>query len=256
MPKSYGQLIPSIERRLSAWIALNERRPRTQAQPSHPTITISRRFGCEGFPLAERVKALLDARTGETWTIFDKALLDLVSEHEQIEPKMFTDLGGPSRTIDALGFLVAGYVPHSQLFQRIPKHIVRIAEAGHAIIVGRGGAIVTQKLTNCYHFRLEASLEFRVASVAKRLSMPEAEARQFVRANEHAREAFIAECLGASPADPAFYDAVFNNARHSVGEIAQAIAAYVVEAWKERQVAEPTAARVNAPPAHPARATS
>jgi hypothetical protein len=161
------------------------------APASCPTVTISRRFGCEGFPLAEQIKSVFEARTGEVWTIYDKALLDLVSEHEQLAPKLFADLGGPSRSVDALGFLVAGYVPHSQLFKRIPKHIVRIAEAGHAIIVGRGGAIVTQKLSNCYHFRLEGSLEFRVASVARRLALPEAEARKLVRENERARDAFI-----------------------------------------------------------------
>jgi cytidylate kinase len=231
MAKSYGQLIPSIERRLSAWIALGERRSSAAAPASRPTVTISRRFGCEGFPLAERIKAAFEARSGEVWTIFDKALLDLVSEHEQVAPKVFADLGGPSRRADAIGFLVTGYVPHSQLFQRIPKHILRIAAVGNAIIVGRGGAIVTQKLSNCYHFRLEGSVEFRVASIARRLALPEAEARKLVRQNEHAREAFIEECLGASPSDPSYYDAVFNNARHGVAEIAQGIVAYVTEAW-------------------------
>jgi hypothetical protein len=234
MPKSYGQLIPSIERRLSAWIALTDRRPRAGTPPSHPTITISRRFGCEGFPLAEQIKTMFEARTGEVWTIYDKALLDLVSEHEHLAPNLLADLGGPSRHADAVGFLVAGYVPQSQVFQRVRKHVLQIAEAGNAIVIGRGGAIITQKLSNCYHFRLEGSVEFRVASVARRMALPEAEARKLVRANEQAREKFIEDCLGASPADPSHYDAVFNNGRHGVVEIAHSIVAYVVEAWSRR----------------------
>ena len=60
MPKSYSQLLPSVERRLSAWISLIDQRGRTEPQRSRPTITISRRFGCEAFSLSERLKRLLD----------------------------------------------------------------------------------------------------------------------------------------------------------------------------------------------------
>ena len=70
--------------------------------------------------------------------------------------------------------------------------------------------------------------------MARRMEISEAEAAKLVRENETGREAFIEQCLGVSPADPAFYDAVFNNARHSVAEIAEAIAGYVTEASRRR----------------------
>jgi hypothetical protein len=46
---------------------------------------------------------------------------------------------------------------------------------------------------------------------------------------------------GGSPTDPALYDAVFNNGRHGVAEIARAIIAYVREAWTKRDTAQQTA---------------
>jgi cytidylate kinase len=233
--KSYGQLIPSVERRLSTWVGITEPRAPGAAPGSRPTITISRRFGCEGYPLSEHLKTLMEERTGETWNIYDKALLELVSQDENLSMQVLEDLGGPSSSLDFIGFLVPGYVQHSEVFKRIPKYILRIALAGNAIIVGRGGAVITQKLDNCYHFRLEADLDFRVATMARRMEISEPEARRVVRENEKTREKFLEDCLRVSQSDITLYDAVFNNAKHGVADVAQSIVAYVVEAWKKRE---------------------
>jgi cytidylate kinase len=235
MAKSYGHLIPSVERRLSTWVGINEPHGPGVAPGSRPTVTISRRFGCEGYPLSEQLKTLFEARTGETWNIFDKALLELVSADEHLSMKVLTDVGNPSSSADAIGFLVPGYLRHSDVFKHIPKYMIRIAQAGNAIIVGRGGAVITQKLDNCFHFRLEADLDFRVASMARRLEVSEAEARQLVKDNEKTREKFLEGFLRASLTDATIYDAVYNNAKHGVVEIAHSIVAYVTEAWKKRE---------------------
>jgi cytidylate kinase len=243
MSKSYGHLIPSVERRLSTWVGITGQHAASAPPGSRPTITISRRFGCEGYPLCEQLKTLLEERTGETWNIYDKALLELVSQDENLSMQVLSDLGNPSSSADSIGFLVPGYLRQSEVFEHIPKYILRIAQAGHAIIVGRGGAIITQKLDNCYHFRLEADLEFRVATVARRMELSEAEARRLVKDNEKIREKFLEHFLRASPTDATIYDAVFNNARHGIAEIAQAIVAYVYEAWKKRAEATQSASK-------------
>lgn len=232
MPRPYSQLIPSIERRVSAWVSIAERRPAPAPPGKRPTITVSRQFGCEGFPLAERLKELMESRTGEHWAIYDKALLELVSEQDHLQPDLLEGLSDPVRKVETFGFLVPGYVAQSRVFDHLLTHITSLAQAGNAIIVGRGGAIITQKLPNCYHFRLVAPFEYRAASMARRMDLSDGEARRLVRENEVARERFIEKCLGVSTADPAHYDAVFNNARQGIPEIARAIVAYVAEAWK------------------------
>lgn len=235
MPRSYGQLLPSVERRLSTYVSVNETRRRRDTEETRPTITISRRFGCEAFPLAERLKELLDHATGETWTIFDKALLERVSHDEHLSMTVLQDLGGRARAVDSIGFLFAGHVPQDALFRRIVKHLVAVAEVGNAIIVGRGGAILTQKLHNCYHFRLDADFGYRVASIRRRLEIAEKDAERLVRDSDRTREKFVEDCLGVSVSDLAFYDAVFNNARHDINAIAHAILWYVGERWPDKK---------------------
>jgi cytidylate kinase len=239
MSKPYANLVPSVERRLSAWISISRTRTAGGPRVPRPTITISRRFGCEAFPLCEQLKALLDEQTGESWTIFDKALIERVSQDEQLSMAVLEDLGGPSRAVDRIGYLVPGYQTQPEIFRHIPKYIVKIAEEGGAIIVGRGAAVVTHDLPNCYHFRLEAPFEFRVASMARRLEISEADAQRLVREGEKTREQFVEECLHASLSDTTWYDGVFNNARHGVTDIARAIAAYVQPARDTRPSPRP-----------------
>ncbi len=230
MSKPYANLVPSVERRLSAWISLSETHAGGGRKGPRPTITISRRFGCEAYPLGEELKALLDRLTGQTWNIYDKALIERVSQDEHLSLAVLRDLGGPSRAIDRIGYFVPGYQTQPEVFRHIPKYILKIAETGNAIIVGRGSAIITHDLPNCYHFRLDASFEFRVASMARRLEISEAEAKALVHEGEKTREQFVDECLHATGADSVWYDAVYNNARHSIAEIARSIAAYVMAA--------------------------
>lgn len=235
MPKSYGQLVPSVERRLSTWLSVRETPGEGEALKRRPSITISRRFGCEGFPLAERLKEMLEETTGETWIVYDKALLERVSRDESLSLALLEGLGGRSRAMDSVGFLFAGHVAHDAVYRRMVKHIVQIAEGGNAILVGRGGAILTQRLPNCYHFRLDASFEFRVASVARRMELSAKEAERLVREGDRTRERFIEDCLGVSVSDLSHYDAVFNNARQDIRAIARAIVSYVAERWPDKR---------------------
>ena len=234
MPKSYSELLPSVERRLSAWISLLDKRPSTEPQRPRPTITISRRFGCEAFPLCERLKVLLDEATGECWNIFDKALLERVSQDEHLSMDLLENLGGPSRAADAIGSLFSGYVSHDAAFRCLARHVVLIAEAGNAIIVGRGGAIITQGLPNCYHFRLDASVKFCVAATVRRLEVSEKEAAEMLREYDTKREGFIEDCLHASVRDIGHYHAIFNRDRSDIDQIAHSIVAFVASSWEDK----------------------
>lgn len=235
MARSYGQLVPSVERRLATWLSLGGRRGGADVSSTRPSITVSRRFGCEGYPLAERLKALLEAASGETWNIYDKALLERVSRDEHLSMTLLENLGDRSRASDSIGFLFSDRLRHDAAFRQMARHIVQLAEAGNAIIVGRGGAILTQKLPNCYHFRLDASMEFRVASLARRMELPDKEAERLVRESDATREKFIEDCLGVSLSDLAHYDAVFNNARQDIDAIARAVVSYVAQRWPDKR---------------------
>lgn len=235
MVKPYNVLVPSIDRRLSTWISLEDRRRGETSPAPRPTVTISRQYGCEGFPLAEKLKELLEQSSRETWNIYDKALLEKVARDEKLSLQMLQHLGDSTSRLDSFAFLLPDHVPHHGAFQLVAKHLLKIAGTGNAIIVGRGGAIVAHPLKNCYHFRLVADLETRVQSIMRRLEMSHQEAVKNVQANQKERDRFIKECLKADVSDPTWYDAVFNNARHSVEEIARSIFAYVATGWPDKE---------------------
>jgi len=233
MAKTYDSLIPSIEQRESAWMQVRERLARAPKGSPRPTITISREYGCEGFPLGERLQTLLEASTGEPWGLFDKALLEKVASDEQLSLQLLSSLGDESHAVDVLKTYF-GYLTHDEAYAKLVKHLVQIASAGNAIIVGRGGAVACQGLKNCFHFRLEGSFAFRASTLAHRLDMPLAEAEEMVRRQSKLREKFISDCLQTDITSSRWYDAVFNNERQCVETIAQACLRIITGGWPDQ----------------------
>jgi len=215
------RLIPSVERRLSGWVNLQERLShQPQTRRARLTITLSRQFGCEGYPLAERLQALMEARSGEPWTIFDKALLERVSHETQLSERLLGHRSEDAHPLDVLATFMPGWRTHNESHEILARHILHVAREGNAIIVGRGGAVVTRALPNCVHFRIEAPREFRVASIARRLAISEPEAEAMVAEEQHRRDTFIEQFLQCSMADTGHYHAVFNCAKSPLERIA------------------------------------
>lgn len=231
MSKPFSSLTPSVEQRLGAWEQIQYRLAH-QAEPRiRPTITLSRQFGCEGFLLAEHLKTLFEEASGEAWNIYDKSLVEKVAQDEAISLRLLRNLGDMSHALEALGLHPSTHVSHDAAFEKVAKSITQIAVLGNAIIVGRGGAILCKDMKNCFHFRLEAGFEWRVASLMKRLEMDRKEAEESVKTNSKLREKFISQSLGEDITALKHYDAVFNNEHHSARETAAAIFAYVKSGW-------------------------
>lgn len=231
MPRPFHVLIPGVAPRLQAWEDIQSRLHHETSVKPRPTVTLSRSFGCEGFPIAERVKADLEKLSGEPWNVYDKTLLEAVQKEEGVSLRVMQNLGLTASRLERLGLAPAEYYEQVRAFDRMRQHIVQVATGGNAIIVGRGGAVLCRALSNCFHFRIDAPFEWRVSSLASRLQLPRAEAADFVLANTQRRDEFVKSQLSADPTEFLRYDAVFNNARHGVAEIASAITAYVKAGW-------------------------
>lgn len=238
MAKTVSSLVPSIEQRESAWVRMQERQAQVHKAPSLPSVTISREFGCEGYPLALRLKELLEASSGLPWTVFDKALVDKVATDEKLSQLLLSHLGDESHAQDVLRTHF-GFLTHNDAYAKLVEHLVRIAMAGCAIIVGRGGAVVCQDLKNCFHFRLVGSFDFRAGALARRLDLPLAEAEEQVRVQSKLREKFIGECLHADLTSYRYYDAVFNNGRQNLESIARACLRIVECGWPDKAAHAP-----------------
>ena len=228
---SVKMLVPSIEMRLRSLLEINRRQDEDDAARDkvHPAITVSREFGCEAYPMTVCLKEIMEKKTGQPWTIMDKALLEEVAKHHQLSEELVRRLGEKkSRIMDDV---LATFSPHwksdNDHFRMLCKYVFSLAEKGNTIIVGRGSGIVTQQLKNCYHFRIYASHAFKVASIARRLDISRDEAEKVVDKNQKQRDAFIHDYFNLDARDLRFYNLVFNNDKNTPERIAQVIADYV-----------------------------
>lgn len=233
---SVNRLIPSVDVRLGSLLEFArrtevEKSRRGDAEKTGPTITLSREFGCEAYPVAERLKDLLEKKSGEIWVVMDKALLEEVAKNHNLSEEMLKGLGEKSRFLDEI---LATFSPRwkseKDHFRLICRQILSLAEKGNVILVGRGGAIVTQALKNCHHFRLFGSPQFKINSISKRLNISREEAEVMIAKKQKQRDAFIRDFLDRDSRDTSYYNLLINNDRNSVEKIAATIAEYVLSA--------------------------
>lgn len=225
-------LVPSIESRLTGLIEVS-RRAKIEGDMADrmivkTTVTISREFGCEAYPTAEKLKKILEERSGELWALVDRTLIDEVARHHDLEADLLHNLGKRPRWLDdMLSSLSTKWKNERDHFQLLAQTIVAIASGGNTIIVGMGGAIVTQSMKNCHHYRIFSSQEFKVSSIARRTRVSPAEAVEMIEKRQKTREKFIRDFLDKDINDSHFYHLLFNNDRNSADIMAASMASYL-----------------------------
>ena len=161
----------------------------------------------------------------------DKALLEEVAKNHNLSEEMLKGLGEKSRFLDEI---LATFSPRwkseKDHFRLICRQMLLLAEKGNVILVGRGGAIITQALKNCHHFRLFASPQFKINSISKRLGISREEAEVMIAKKQKQRDTFIRDFLDRDSRDTRYYNLLINNDRSSVEKIAATIAEYVLSA--------------------------
>ena len=232
-----GTLKFNLDQQIASWFEDVRRRDLQLDAVAPPTICLSRKFGCEAYPLAMLLKEKLDSLTFNKWHIFDKAILDKLRTEESLSAGFLNNLGDYSRIVDRYMHFLKDDPSHDDAMELLSRHIMSIAINGHAIIIGRGSAILTKDLPNCFRFRLEASFPYRVASIARRSRMNEKNAELYVKENENVRERFIESFVGASVTDFNAYHAVFNNEFLTLEQISDSIVSMVVQPDEAKKAA-------------------
>ncbi|HEY3308784.1 MAG TPA: cytidylate kinase-like family protein [Desulfuromonadaceae bacterium] len=228
------KLIPSIDMRLSSLLEFNRRREleleaKRTSRIARPTITISREFGCEAYPMAERLRELLEKKSDESWVLMDKALLEQIVHNHKLSEKILSNLGERSRFLDEiLATFSSRWTTEKDYFRQLCRQIVSLANQGNVILVGRGSSFITQSLQNCHHFRLFASAEFKVRSIARRLDISREEAEKLITKKQQQRHNFIRDFLDRDDRDLSVYHLVFNNDKNKAEKIAATIMEYVL----------------------------
>lgn len=226
-------LIPAIEQRLRGLIEVSRRNTREHGfvERERPTVTLTREFGCEGYPVAEKLQHLLEQRSGAPWVVMDRALLDTVAKDHNLSEEVLRKLGSKNSFLDdMLSTFSPRWKSDKDYYRLLSRQILALAQQGNVILVGRGAAILTQGVGNCYHFRIVAPMSYKVNSVAARMEISAGKAQDLVRERQEQRDAFLKDFLGRDIADPTLYHLVFNNARFSAERIAGVMADVVLPA--------------------------
>ena len=226
-------VIPSrIEQRIEAQV--NEMAQRKAKKPANgartvPFLTISRQYGCEAMTLAEQLAprlAAAEGNTGAKWQIFNRQILETLSQQEHLSERLLDALdihtrGGIEEFFDTL----IGQAPSDI---HVLKMLVRTERAlallGHCIIIGRGGVLLTAGLAGGIHVRLVAPDTWRMKNLITRFNWPEQKARMVLHEEANARHSFYYKYLGQDVSNPLLYDLTLNTSRADRDEQASAIA--------------------------------
>ena len=226
-------LIPSVDLRIGSLEEYNRRQKEKAALQHHkpkprPCLTISREFGCEGYPVAELLRDLMMQRSGDEWVLIDKAVLEEVALRHNISAEILRHLGDKNHLLDeVLATFSPRWKSDQEYFQLLCRHVISLAEQGNVIIVELGGCVITRHIENSYHFRLYGSMEFKTQTIVRRLNIEAEEAEKLILQQQKLRDRFHRDFLNQDTHDPALYDMVLNNERIQPARIAHIIADFV-----------------------------
>lgn len=227
-------LIPSVDLRIGSLEEYNRQQKQNagahrRKPKARPCLTITREYGCQGYPVAELLREELMRKTGEEWVLIDRAVLDEVARRHNISEEILKGLGAKNRILnEVLATFSPRWTSDQDYFRLLCRHVISLAEQGNVIILELGGAIITRHFENAHHFRLYASPAFKIATIAHRLGIPAYEAEMLVEKQQRVRDHIASDFLGQDDHDPAHYDLLFNNERNSPEKIAMTIADYVM----------------------------
>lgn len=178
-------------------------------------VTISRQAGCGARGIAEKLASYLQQHSPPnqaTWTVFDRDLMNKVLADHNLPGHLEKFL--PEDRVSAIEDTLAdifGVRPMTQtLVQQTAETMLKFAELGSVILIGRAGNIVTAKVPHVLHVRLVAPLDDRIERIARDDHKTLAEARKFCLEEEQARARYVKSYYNADVNDPLTYHMVLN----------------------------------------------
>lgn len=226
-------LIPSVDLRIGSLEEYNRRqKEKASAHPKkpkpRPCITISREYGCTGYPVAELLREIMQQKTGDEWVMIDKAVLEEVAQRHNVSEEILKTLGENNRILmEVLATFSPRWKSNYEYFSLLSRHVIALAEQGNVIIVELGGAIISRHLEHSYHFRIYGSESFKTATLSNRLNMTPGDTEILMHRQQKLRDHFTRDFLNQDDHDPALYDLLFNNDRCPPEIISRTIASYV-----------------------------
>ena len=181
-----------------------------------PVITISQAAGARGNLIAGEIVRQLRGHPAiprkHAWTLFNQSLIRRVVEEHRL-PKSTIGFFPEDRTGHLADFLGQAFGLHPGVYTSVAKTaetILRLAQTGNAVIVGRGGNFITRNIEAAIHVRLVGTLEVRIRNFGKIYKLAPAEAASEVARRDRGRKNYILENFREDINDPLHYDLILN----------------------------------------------
>jgi hypothetical protein len=135
-----------------------------------PVVTISRELGCSGKRVAAKICEILNQKNREqkinvVWKCINSEIIAEAANELNLKPKLIKqsfNVKQKSIVEDLLSsFLDSRNNNEIKIKKTIADILNSFAYEGHKIIIGRGGAVLTQNYTNAIHVKLYAPLEWK-----------------------------------------------------------------------------------------------
>jgi cytidylate kinase len=189
-------------------------------------VTLSRLIGSNGDIIASQVAE------GLGYVLIDSSIITRVAEEAgvSVEHVKSLDERSESKTVEWLKSVVG---PRTDRFLRetgkylddasrlnsvsyieYAKNIIlKLAEKGNTIIVGRGGQFILKDRENAFHVRIIADMESRVYRVQELYKISRTEAIDLLKKSDAMRKNFIERNFNASWDDPLSYHLLVNSSK-------------------------------------------
>jgi cytidylate kinase len=193
-----------------------------------PFVTLSRQAGTGGHDVARHLASTL-GRTGigrARWRVYDKSLLRRVVEDHDLPPEVVRDL--EETDVPELQTIVeemfgSDASPHS-LAAKTSRTVLRLALTGSAVIVGRGGNLVTRWLPGGLRVRLVGSDRHRIARLMTQHGETRARAEDRMKREDEGRRRYVRKFFAKDIDDPSLYDLVIRVDRFDPERTARLVA--------------------------------
>jgi cytidylate kinase len=205
-----------------------------------PMIAMSRQAGSGAHVVANELVARLGAASAPNeppWTIFDRNLVNAVLERHDLPERLadFMPEDRVSEIADAIDSFFGLHPSASTLVRKTADTILRLAEIGNVVVIGRGAVVVTAELDYAFRVRLVGSLERRIRYAREHLGLDERSAEEFVNKEDMGRRRYVKKYYGKDVDDPLLYHLVVNTDEVPYDEAARIIADAVEERIRQRE---------------------
>ncbi|MBK7215313.1 MAG: cytidylate kinase-like family protein [Bacteroidales bacterium] len=198
-----------------------------------PVITISRQGGCGASRLAHELCQVLNTspikkENQSVWQFINHEILEKSAEKLNLEPQKLDrvitdkDRGIMDEILEALS--THSHKSDKKIMNTVQNVIKQFAEDGNYVIVGRGGAMLSQHIRKALHIRLEAPLNWRIEQIVKKLGYSREYAATYLKAVDERREMYVSH-TEVHAGSQGYYDAVLDPSRFSEKELIESIIA-------------------------------